>query len=199
MLVPCWKIGALIVALLLSLLLLAGVVIRAKTSCRRQSEQMRRILLDKERLGCALRMLYLERMHLLEDLADLYFDLQDDDATLLRRKDRTREEVFRTFQRKLGVLRSKESILAGIARTVDMVKDGAASLMDRAFPKMRADERTVLLLMFLEADSSVQAYFNRKAAGTLRSIKCRFLRKVEASSLSEKEKEILRNAFQKRG
>ncbi len=199
MLVPRWEIGVLTVALLLLLLLLAGVVIRAKTTCRRQAEEMRRILLDRERLAGALRMLYLERLHLLEDVADLYFDLQDDDTTLLRRKDRTREEIFRTFQRKLGALRSKERILAGVARTVDLVKDGAASLMDRAFPKMRAEERTVLLLMFLEADSSVQAYFNRKAPGTLRSVKCRFLKKVEASSLPEKEKEILRNAFQKRG
>ena len=199
MLVPRWEIGVLICALLLSMLLLAGVVIRAKTIRRRQSEEMCRIRLDKERLSSALRMLYLERLHLLEDLADLFFDLQDDDATLLRRKDRTREEVFLSFQRKLGVLRSKENILAGVARTVDLVKDGATSLMDRAFPKMRAEERTVLLLMFLEADSSVQAYFNRKAPGTLRSVKCRFLKKVEASSLPEKEKEILRNAFQKRG
>ena len=161
--------------------------------------EVRRLSSANEQLAASLRALYLERLHLLDDLASLYFDLGEDDATLLRKKDLTREEAIMAFRRKLRDLRRQESLLQGLAKTVDIMKNGAATLLERRFPNMRKEERTILLLLYLEAGTDTVAYFSGRAAGTVRAVKCRFLRKTERADLPAAEKEILRTSFQKRG
>ena len=178
---------------------IVGRIFRAGRNRRRQEAEIRRLSLLRDELSASLRALYLERIHLLDDLATLYYDLGEDDASLLRKKDLTREEAILSFREKLKALRQKERFLQGIARTVDIMKNGAASLLDRAFPKMRPEERTILLLLYLEAGTDVIAYFTGRSSGTVRSVKSRFLRKAERADLPEAEKEILLTSFQKRG
>lgn len=176
-----------------------GRIFRAGRKRREREETLLRLSVANRDLTEAVRALYLERLHLLDDLATLYFDLREDDATLLRKKDRTREEVLMDFRRRIRSLCGKESMLQGLARTVDIMKNGVATLLEKDFPKMQPEERTLLLLLYLEAGPDVVACFSGKSSGTVRSVKSRFLKKLAQADLPEADKEILRTSFQKRG